>query len=95
MTARVLEFPSPGDDQPHLSGPAHCVKCGYEWAAVAPVGTVWMDCPSCAAECGTFSGPMLEPPGGLVWHCHCGGFLFICSPDGTHCIRCGTVQVFP
>lgn len=29
--------------EPHSTGPARCLDCGYEWVAVSPTGTVWLE----------------------------------------------------
>src|SRR5688500_17935527 len=47
-------------NSPHLSGEAKCAKCGREWVAVCPVGTVWLECPGCGSECGVMRGPVTE-----------------------------------
>ena len=44
------------DREPHLSGAAVCLACKHEWVAVAPVGTVWMECPACSLERGRYLG---------------------------------------
>ena len=32
---------------PHISGDARCLACKHEWVAVAPIGTIWLECPAC------------------------------------------------
>jgi len=78
------------DKQPHLSGAAVCLACRHEWVAVAPVGTVWMDCPACGLERGRYRGPV--GLGGLHWHCKCGNDLFHATQDGMYCPNCGEWQ---
>lgn len=34
-------------------GKAHCVGCRHEWEAVAPLGTMWLECPECHLPKGT------------------------------------------
>lgn len=48
------------DREPHLSGAAVCLACKHEWVAVAPVGTVWMECPACSIERGRYNGAVMS-----------------------------------
>src|SRR5689334_19482065 len=81
------------DRTPHLAGNARCLGCGHAWVAVAPLGTVWLKCPSeaCGLEQGRFADPVV-PAVGSLWACDCGNELFYLAPDGAHCPRCGTRQ---
>lgn len=74
---------------PHLAGPAICGVCGHEWQAVAPVGTVHLDCPRCDRLFGTFKNAV-EPD--EAWRCTCGEMLFWMTRDGSMCRRCGSLQ---
>ena len=47
MSADVVAFKPREIEEPHLAGEAECTACGHRWAAVAPVGTVHLDCPAC------------------------------------------------
>lgn len=76
---------------PHGSGEAHCMLCAHTWVAVAPVGTVWLECPECKANKGTFSFAY-EPA--TSWQCDCGNKLFYITPDNYMCANCGTRQEF-
>lgn len=78
------------DREPHLSGTGVCLACRHEWVAVAPVGTVWMECPACSLERGRFKGSV--GMGGLHWHCKCGNDLFHATQDGMYCPNCGEWQ---
>lgn len=79
------------DQTPHLSGPAICLDCRREWIAVAPVGTTWLQCPSCGLEKGRLRGALYEQ--GTHWHCDCGNELFACSQrHGWYCVSCGAAQ---
>jgi Zn finger protein HypA/HybF involved in hydrogenase expression len=74
----------------HASGAARCLDCGHEWAAVAPTGTEWLQCPACSLVRGRFVFPHLrEVP---HWHCACGNDLFQIVPAGVYCPNCGTWQ---
>lgn len=75
---------------PHLSGAAICLACRHEWVAVAPVGTVWMECPSCSLLRGRMAHPVVV--GDEHWECFCGNDLFRLSPRGAYCPNCGEMQ---
>lgn len=78
--------------KPHLSGFCRCLACKHQWVGVAPVGVVWLECPSCSLERGRFisQAERNEPH----WHCHCGNDLFFVSMQGPYCPNCGTAQKF-
>jgi hypothetical protein len=42
----------PEASEHYVNSGAYCVACGYEWVAVAPVGTVGLECPN--PDCGFF-----------------------------------------
>jgi hypothetical protein len=77
--------------QPHLSGPARCLKCKHEWVAVAEVGTVTLTCPSCDLDFGVYQA---APVPDLAWQCNCGCQLFYLMPDGHMCAHCGSMQCY-
>ena len=74
--------------RPHSSGSAKCLGCGHVWAAVAPVGVTWMECPSCGRKRGYFVGAHLREDS-LHWRCNCGNDLFYVTPEGFYCPNCG------
>ena len=76
--------------RPHLSGEARCMLCSYEWVAVALVGTLWLECPSCHSEKGYLKFPVQRT--GLEWICICGNDLFRVTPEGYYCPNCGVWQ---
>ena len=80
--------------EPHMAGDAFCMQCNHTWAAVAPVGTVSLECPACATQKGLFKFPVqtAEPE---VWTCHCDNQLFNVTPKGIFCPNCGRYQEFP
>jgi hypothetical protein len=83
--------PKGGDaDGPHLAGEAVCGACGREWVAVAPAGTIALECPGCGRLWGALKH-IIEPR--ITWRCRpCGEQLFWLTPDGAVCRRCGVVQ---
>ena len=78
------------DKRPRLSGIAFCLSCRHEWDSVAPVGTVWLECPKCGLTRGHFIYPCERK--GLKWECNCGNDLFHLTPDGIYCPNCGAWQ---
>ena len=74
-------------------GEAFCLACASEWEAVAPVGTVELECPECHTHKGRFKFAYSAPEA-HVWMCNCGNQLFNITPDGTFCPNCGTYQNF-
>lgn len=80
----------PSAGEPHVSGAARCSECRHEWVAVAPAGTDRLECPSCHAIKGVFTG---DAGSGWTWHCDCGCNLFLITPERTVCFRCGKGQI--
>lgn len=79
------------DREPHLSGGAQCIGCGHKWAAVAPVGTAELQCPSCGLEKGRFVASVLH--GESTWTCNCGNDLFRINQHAqVYCANCAAVQ---
>ena len=75
--------------RPGLSGEARCLQCNNTWAAVAPVGTVELQCPKCRTWKGVFQG-MAAPE--EVWECACGNQHFYINDTGAMCAKCGFYQ---
>jgi predicted RNA-binding Zn-ribbon protein involved in translation (DUF1610 family) len=73
-----------------LSGTARCISCERQWEAVAPTGTVWLECPACGLLRGRFVYPCERPD--PHWICGCGNELFHMTPDGIYCPNCGEWQ---
>lgn len=71
---------------PHITGPARCSACGHGWVGVAPVGTAWLECPSCKTMRGLFRFP-LRPSS--AWVCQCGCDAYSITTDGLKCVACG------
>lgn len=84
----VIQFPTPGDDH-HLSGQAVCPKCDHQWVAVAPVGVVNLECPSCHLIHGVFKAAVVPE---TAWKCNCGNQLFFLTPGGAMCRGCGLIS---
>lgn len=94
MSGEVIVFRPPAaiadnDDGPHLAGLAICSACRHEWSAVAPVGVVHLECPSCKRPWGTFKNA-IEPE--EAWVCNCGEHLFFVTQSGLLCRKCGSYQ---
>lgn len=86
----VVSF-KPRED-PHANGDAFCIFCKHEWLAVAPVGTMQLECPSCGSLKGIWKFPFAPNEGQLVRECNCSNQLFYITPDGHVCANCGTYQ---
>jgi hypothetical protein len=82
-------------DGPHIAGLAVCTACKAEWAAVAPAGTVWLECGDCGTERATWKYHCEPTEGEKIWMCNCESFLFYCTPTGVFCYACGAEQNFP
>lgn len=80
--------------QPHWRGTAYCVGCKEEWQAVAPIGTMSLDCPACELPKGVPKYPFGADEGDLLLVCDCGcealtayrrkGLFYV------KCMACGT-----
>lgn len=77
---------------PHMTGEALCLHCKRKWQAVAPIGTVILDCPECGLGKGVFAN--IAFPDREHWQCHCGCGAFCVTQKGIHCLMCGVIQDF-
>ena len=68
----VVAFKRPEPNDPHLAGEARCIGCQHKWAAVAPVGTRSLECPSCKTMNGLWTYPVGPEVGDLAFACNCG-----------------------
>lgn len=93
MMAEIINFADLKDD-PHISGQAFCIHCDHEWVAVAPSGTVDMECPKCHTMKGLFKYPCAPSDGQETWECNCGNQLFYIRPEGHLCPNCGIYQSY-
>lgn len=96
VNSNVIELSSRRPD-PHIAGRATCLDCRLVWAAVAPVGTVHLGCPSCKTVRGVWDAP-ISTHGRPTWTCRCGcTHMLILLEHGvpeTMCVSCGATQVF-
>ena len=70
-----------------MAGEFQCMDCQHLWVGVAPLGTVWVDCPACGSGRGHPRYPAIPE---TYWACTCGNSLFHLMPDGrARCPRCG------
>ena len=78
---------------PHLSGQARCVACKHEWAAVAPLGTLQLECPSCGLERGQWAYPFSLDKGQMIYVCNfCDSTNFAIQSHRAFCVGCGTTH---
>jgi len=75
--------------RPHISGEARCIHCSHEWVAVVPSGTVRLECPECSLLKGALVHTCYPKE---YWECDCGNDLFMVSPSGVLCAKCGVWQ---
>lgn len=90
----VLEFKKPEPHVPHGTGMALCIACLHEWMAVAPTGTIALECPSCHLHKGRWKFDFYPNEGQMVRSCNCGNQLFYLTPNGHMCANCGTLQEY-
>lgn len=70
----------------HISGPAVCIRCDRKWVAVAPAGTVGLQCPGCLRITGGFRDMVVPKE---TFDCPCGNTLFLITPTEIVCSLCG------
>ena len=87
-----VDFGGRDESQAHLSGRARCCACQHEWVAVAPTGSVWLECPSCRTEKGRYLHDVT--PAEAWWHCRCGCDVFRVNRTFVTCVNCGLEQRF-
>lgn len=92
--SEVLPFRRPEPSDPHLSGEAHCIGCGHDWVAVAPVGVWQFECPSCTTMKGIYRYPVGAAEGDAYFRCTCGCEALTAYYRAGHfylkCMSCGT-----
>lgn len=91
MSDNIVPFGARKDDDgPTVEGKARCMLCRHEWAACAPAGAVWLECPECHAHKGHFIYATEPEDGRVIWTCICGGEVFYVLPDARIiCCNCG------
>lgn len=57
---------------PHWSGCCICLGCKHEWVSVAPIGVMFVDCPSCGLPKGHPKHPFGASEGDSLFQCDCG-----------------------
>jgi len=80
-------------NSPHRAGEARCLNCKHEWAAVAPVGAVTLQCPKCETFQGLFKGVSCTEF--KQWQCDCKEWTFFIDEHGPYCAHCGVRPTFP
>jgi len=89
MTGKVVDIL---EHMPHVSGKASCLGCGHWWVAVAPTGTVCLQCPECGLDKGVFHAVCVPD---TYWTCTCGcAHFFVSGTTNIICALCGEAQVF-
>lgn len=87
---KIARDESDPNEERHCAGKAKCLACGYEWAAVCPVGRVdALECPGCGLVRGSMKWPPYPADGTEVMVCsHCGCELFFITRQGWVCAGC-------
>lgn len=75
-------------------GEAFCLACDHQWQAVAPTGTVSLECPGCGAHKGKWKFEFYPRDGQMVRVCQCGNQLFYLTEEGHLCANCGIYQAY-
>lgn len=78
----------------HGSGEAFCIACSNTWVAVAPTGSVSLDCPACGSHKGKWKFEFYPSEQQMVRTCACENQLFYLTPDGHMCANCGIYQSY-
>lgn len=91
----VVSFAAAREErQPHWTGEAYCVGCQHSWQAVAPMGTMILDCPACSLPKGMPRHPFGADEGDRLLTCNCGcEALTAYQRHGrmwVRCMGCGT-----
>lgn len=80
-------------NSPHWSGQCKCIGCGHEWVGVGPIGTMWVDCPSCNFPKGHPKHPFGADGGDAEFICDCGSDALTAYYHQGHfrlkCMACG------
>jgi len=93
----VIDFAAAKEARtPHWEGRCRCIGCKHEWHGVAPIGVMFVDCPSCGEHKGHPYYPFGASDGDLVFQCVCGSeALTVFKRAGrfrTICMACGADQ---
>lgn len=86
---KIIDIQNARDSKnPHASGPARCLSCQHEWAAVVPLPLPpekWLECPSCGQPKGSLS-PFVPNESALV--CVCKNVVFYATRKTLMCPVC-------
>ena len=82
---------------PHWAGECKCIGCGHRWVGVAPLGTMFVECPSCGLSKGHPYHPFgAGEAGDVVFKCNCGSEAMTAYYRGGRfrfqCMSCGADQ---
>jgi hypothetical protein len=96
VSSNVIQLPvrHADDNTQHGAGMAFCIQCSHEWTAVAPTGTVDLECPKCHTHKGKWKFEFAPAEGTMVRECNCGNRLFYLTTEGHVCANCGTYQSY-
>lgn len=92
MSADIISLTDrKAEKERHYSGEARCIRCKHEWVAVAKVGDIFLECPSCECISGVPKHPFMADEGCLIFVCeNCTSeFFYIEKYKGETAICCG------
>ena len=73
-------------------GSAICFGCDATWQAVAPVGTIELECPQCSTMKGRWEFEFAPQKGEVILICDCGNEYFYMTGAGAMCPNCGILH---
>lgn len=88
----IVQLKPKEPQEQHGAGEAFCIACKHTWAAVAPTGTIDLECPECGTMKGRWKFEFAPSEGQLIRVCNCGNCYFYLTPDGHLCANCGIYQ---
>lgn len=91
MSADIKIFPNKIERDEHIQGEAHCMYCNHKWSAIAPIGTIILECSKCHCMKGVFTNAVLPD---AYWQCSCGCCFFVISGISKNiiCVVCAKAQ---
>lgn len=90
----VIPFERKLPEREYLLGEAICTTCRHTWAAMVPMGSVWLECPDCGAHAGRFRMPFVHEAE-QHYVCHCDNDLLRVTEQRVYCPACGMTLSVP
>ena len=77
----------------HVEGNVLCMACDATWVAIAPVGTILMECPHCNLKKAIWMSPILPQDEPMIQCGTCRNIFLIVGINNVYCPNCGEVVV--